>query len=157
MVLPKLLVNITNTTYEDVAFRFKVRGTTGEVTADSNEANYGYSQPRITSLSISNLNINPNGETATITVLGDPLAQFNFSLEDVVPTGWISTSALSATSGTIPSGGSFTANITIPIVFGETRTFNLVATNANVPTNIVKSGLISQVGNVNHRWYYNTS
>ena len=99
----------------------------------------------LTSISISALNFGQSGQTADVTVNGNPGVQFNLSLISVMPTGWITSGALGASSGTIPADGSFETTIMIPAATGTVdRSFVLRATNTANTSNIVDSGTVRQ-------------
>ena len=140
-------VSVGTTLYTDVDLDFNVVATN---TADNTNTvsvalSHTYAQPRLTSVTLSNLVFGQDGETADVTVTGGVGAQFAFSIVSVDPAGWITSAALGATSGTIPSDGTFETTITIPFASSTVnRIFNLRATNSNLSTNIVTSGLIRQ-------------
>ena len=140
-------VSVGTTLYTDVDLDFNVVATN---TIDSTDTvsvalSHTYSQPLLTGLTISNLVFGQDSETADVTISGGFGAQFSLSLVSVSPSGWITTAALGATSGTIPSDGTFETTITIPFASSTVnRVFSLRATNSNLTTNMVTSGLIRQ-------------
>ena len=140
------VISISNTIYEDVSFTFNVQGSvTGGNTVNSNQSTYTYSQPLLSSLTVSDLTFGQDGESTTVTVVGGVGTQFNFAISNPIPSGWITTGALGAVSGTIPDGGEFITTLQIPFAVGSVnRTFTLTATNSNKTSNVVSSGLIRQ-------------
>ena len=92
-----------------------------------------------------------NQEVLDVTVNGTPNLPFNFSLVEVTPTGWITSGALAASSGTTNDNGdgtgTFTTTITVPAVPEDdtlTRTFKLRATWTQDPLVQATSSVFTQ-------------
>ena len=101
----------------------------------------------LTSVSISQTVFTSESEVETVTVVGAIGTQFNLSVVNTDPLGWITGGTLGATTGTIGSSGVFSTIITIPAAVGvsSTRSFRIRATNINNGDDFVNSPLISQV------------
>ena len=88
-------------------------------------------------------------ETATVTITGTPMTSFGLSITNTQPAGWLTTGALSATSGTIGTSGMATVTLTIPsTTLNTNRVARITATNTADPTNVVNSLPFRQL--VNH-------
>ena len=98
-------------------------------------------------ISISNLNFTHDGQTATVTVLGEVGTNFNLQVVNTNPLGWLTAGALGATSGTIPAEGSFVTLLSIPAGDPQTtfsRTAAIQAVNSDTTLNTVTTGLFTQ-------------
>ena len=84
----------------------------------------------ITSVVVDNITFNRFGATEDVTITGSPNLAFTLDLVTVTPTGWITSGALAAQSGTLNASGVFTTTITIPTDSDDTftRTFAIRAT-----------------------------
>lgn len=100
---------------------------------------------RLQSIVLSNLQFQGNTIVENFTVTGAPGTQFNLAVVNTNPAGWLTSGALSATSGTIPADGTFEGMLTIPeATMTVDRTAEITATDANDPLNVVRTGLFRQ-------------
>ena len=99
-------------------------------------------------VSLNVINFGNAGVTETITVTGLSSINYNLSLVEVTPAGWITSGALSGTNGTLDGNGTdSTYTITIPTAQDDTvnRSFKIRASVVGDAGSFVDSSAITQV------------
>ena len=89
---------------------------------------------------------NVHGATVPFTITGEAGSIFSLSFDMVEPSGWIGVGDLTASSGVIPSDGTYEGSFTFrSSTMDVNRVARLVATNQNDADNSVNTGLFRQI------------
>ena len=105
----------------------------------------GASSTGLSSIGLSDLTFQGATQTETVTIFGEVGTMFNLAVDMTTPTGWLTSGALGATSGTIPAAGFFTTTLTIPAsTVTVNRTARITATNSTDTENVISTGLFRQ-------------